>query len=136
MYFIRLHRPHFNSYNTIQRTPSIIRSVQVFAAEVSTCSGNRSGDCLRLYVQDVFTCPESPLIEKKQNQLIDYLLFIIIRFCHLNLRNHFSAHYIYMDEIKAIPKKAYYALAACIEMILLFFYTITGFGKPSDSLTR
>lgn len=41
-----------------------------------------------------------------------------------------------MKEIKAIPSRVYWALSTLIEMIILFFMTIGGFGKPSDSLTR
>ena len=41
-----------------------------------------------------------------------------------------------MDDIKAVPKKVYYFFTTLIEMILLFFYTIGGFGKPSDTLSR
>jgi hypothetical protein len=41
-----------------------------------------------------------------------------------------------MDTIKTAPRKVYYFIAALIEMILLFFYSILYMGKPSDTLTR
>lgn len=41
-----------------------------------------------------------------------------------------------MDGIKTAPKRVYYFIAALIEMLLLFFYSILYLNKPSDMLTR
>lgn len=41
-----------------------------------------------------------------------------------------------MNTLKAAPSRLYYFIAALIEMILLFFYSILYLNKPSDSLTR
>ena len=41
-----------------------------------------------------------------------------------------------MEEIKTAPKRLYFMVAAIIEMLLLFFYSIFYLNKPSGSLTN
>lgn len=39
-----------------------------------------------------------------------------------------------MEGVKSIPKKLYFLVAAIIEMLALFFFSIFKLNKPSDSL--
>ena len=41
-----------------------------------------------------------------------------------------------MEELKKIPNRIYFFIAAIVELLALFFFSIFRMNKPSDSLTN